>query len=188
MPAKPGQFAPFSKFLHWTMAAMILAMLAIGLHMVVSVRHYHALISVHRPLGILVLLFAIVRIVNRNLTTLPPFPPTVPPIERRIAHLSEMMLYALMVAMPLIGWGMLSAADYPIVLVGPVHLPRILPHSPGLYTFLRRAHTVLAYLLLLTILAHLAAVLFHTWVVRDGLIWRMAPTGRGDAPEGTGVA
>jgi cytochrome b561 len=40
---------------------------------------------------------------------------------------------------------------------------------------MRRAHTVLAYLLFLTFLAHIGAVLFHTWVVRDGTFSRMAP-------------
>ena len=55
-----------------------------------------------------------------------------------------------------------------------LHLPPILPALPMLYAFLRRAHTVLAYLLFLTFAAHLSAVLFHTWVVRDRLLDRMA--------------
>ena len=175
MPTRPGQFTPLSKFLHWTMAAMVLAMLCIGVTMVVSVRHYPQLLAVHRPLGILILAFVIVRIANRLTHRPPPLPPTVPPPERLVAHASELLLYALMVLMPLIGWGMLSAADNPIVLWGPVHLPRILPHSAALYAVLRRSHTVLAYLLFATFLGHLAAVLFHTLVVRDGLLWRMAP-------------
>ena len=44
-----------------------------------------------------------------------------------------------------------------------------------LYAFLRTTHTVLAYLLFLMFIAHLGAILFHTWVVRDGLFNRMAP-------------
>jgi cytochrome b561 len=44
-----------------------------------------------------------------------------------------------------------------------------------LYAFLRRTHTVLAYLLFLAFIAHLAAILFHTLVVRDRLFSRMAP-------------
>jgi hypothetical protein len=38
-------------------------------------------------------------------------------------------MYTLMFALPLIGWGMLSAARYPIVLYGSLHLPFILPHN-----------------------------------------------------------
>ena len=70
---------------------------------------------------------------------------------------------------------MLSAARYPIEMFGALHLPPILPHSLLLYTVLRKAHTVLAYLLFLAFFAHLSAVLFHTLVLRDGLINRMAP-------------
>ena len=77
--------------------------------------------------------------------------------------------------LPLIGWGMLSAARYPIVLYGPVHLPFILPHNAMLYAVLRQMHTVLAYLFFLTFLAHFGAILFHTLIVRDGILKRMVP-------------
>jgi cytochrome b561 len=80
-----------------------------------------------------------------------------------------------MFVLPLVGWGMLSAARYPVVLFGPVHLPFILPHDATLYAVLRKAHTVLAYFFLLTILAHVGAILFHTLIVRDGMLKRMAP-------------
>ena len=42
-------------------------------------------------------------------------------------------MYGLMFVLPLVGWGMLSAARYPIVLFGSVHLPFILPHDAMLY-------------------------------------------------------
>ena len=46
--------------------------------------------------------------------------------------------------MPLIGWAMLSAGGYPIVLWGGLHLPPIVPHTPALYAALRNAHSLLA--------------------------------------------
>ena len=84
-------------------------------------------------------------------------------------------MYALMFVLPLVGWGMLSAARYPIVLFGSVHLPFILPHDAMLYAVLRRAHTILAYLFFFTFIAHFGAILFHTLVVRDGMLQRMLP-------------
>ena len=78
-------------------------------------------------------------------------------------------------AQPLVGWGMSSAAGYPIVLFGPVHLFPILPHSVMIYAALRKTHTVIAYLFILAFLAHFGAVLFHTLIVRDGLLGRMLP-------------
>ncbi|MGH8046903.1 MAG: cytochrome b, partial [Chthoniobacterales bacterium] len=168
------QFAIQSRILHWLMAVMLLAMLFIGVTMVSSLGNYHALVAIHRPLGIAILILAAIRFVNRMCTTLPPFPPTMSKRERFMASSSEKLLYALMFALPLVGWGMLSAGHYPIVMFGAVHLPPILPANPTLYAILRPSHTILAYLLFATFLAHLGAVLFHTLIVRDRILDRMA--------------
>lgn len=170
----PPQFVLSSRILHWLMAPMLLAMLFIGVAMVASLGNYHWLVAVHRPLGIAILLLAAIRLVNRLFTALPPFPATMSPRERLLASASERLLYTLMFALPLVGWGMLSAGHYPIVMFGPLHLPAILPVNPTLYAALRKTHTILAYLLFLTFLAHLTAVLFHTLIIRDRLLHRMA--------------
>jgi cytochrome b561 len=154
---------------------MVLTMLGVGVAMVASLADYHVLVSIHRPLGIAILVLVVVRFVNRQLSPLPPFPDTMPPAERRVAWASELLMYGLMFVFPLVGWGMLSAARYPIVLYGPLHLPPILPHNIVLYSVLRKAHTVLAYLFILAFLAHFGAILFHTLIVRDGILKRMVP-------------
>src|SRR5262245_45492054 len=94
--------------------------------------------------------------------------------ERLAATASEFTMYGLMFLLPLVGWGMLSAAHYPIVLFGSVHLPFILPQDAMLYSVLRKTHTMLAYLFFLTFVAHFRAILFHTLIVRDGILKRMA--------------
>ena len=175
MGTERRQLAATSRLLHWTMAAMILTMLGIGMSMVASLANYHVLVSIHRPLGIGILILVIVRFVNRQLTSLPPFPATMSQAERRAATVTELTMYGLMFVQPLVGWGMLSAARYPIVLYGSVHLPFILPHDALLYWILRQAHTILAYFFFLMILAHFGAILFYTLVVRDGMLKRMVP-------------
>jgi cytochrome b561 len=180
MSDEPRPFPALSRLLHWTMAAMVLAMLCIGVTMVASLADYHALVSIHRPLGIAILVLVAVRFVNRLLNPPPPFPASMARAERLAATASEYALYALMFILPLVGWGMLSAARYPIVLYGPLHLPFILPHHAVLYAVLRKAHTILAYLFFFTFLAHFGAILFHTLIVRDKILLRMAPWTRGD--------
>jgi cytochrome b561 len=163
------------RMLRWTLAAMVLTQLGFGVTMVASLADYHTLVSIHRPLGAAILILVVVRFVVRRLSPLPPFPPTMSLQERLAATASEYTMYGLMFALPLVGWGMLSAARYPVVLFGSVHLPFIVPHDSLLYATLRNAHTVLAYLLFLTILAHFGAILFHTLIVRDGMLLRMVP-------------
>jgi cytochrome b561 len=171
----PTQFALLSRLLHWVMAALLLAMLFIGVSMVSSLGNYHTLVTIHRPLGMLILFLAAIRLATRKFTELPPFPPTMPQSERLVAHASELLMYALFFALPLVGWGMLSAGNYPIVMFGAVHLPPILPVQRELYAALRETHTVLAYLLFLAFLAHFGAMMFHTLILRDGLLNRMLP-------------
>jgi cytochrome b561 len=203
MSTPPRQFTALSRLLHWTMAAMVLTMLCIGVAMVASLADYGVLVSIHRPLGIAILILVVVRFVNRLLNPPPPFPATMSRLERLAATASEYTMYGLMFVLPLVGWGMLSAARYPIHLFGSWYLPFILPHDTMLYAVLRKAHTILAYLFFLTFLAHFGAILFHTLIVRDGILKRMAPwtirpvkelvdaplahSGKGDASEAAEV-
>ena len=109
-------------------------MLFIGVSMVASLGDYHGLVTIHRPLGILILLLAVLRLATRLLTRLPGFPATMSQQERFVAKASERLLYTLFFALPLVGWAMLSAGHYPIVMFGAVHLPPILPARPELYS------------------------------------------------------
>ena len=166
-------FPLLSHLLHWTMALLILAMLFIGVAMVSSLSDYHRLVAIHRPLGILLLVLVAVRLINRLLSPPPPLPAAMPAVLRLAAQASHWLVYALMFAVPVVGWAMLSAAGYPIQLVGAAHLPPILPHDRALYAVLRPAHTVLAFLLFATFLAHLGAALTHALVFKDGVFRSM---------------
>ena len=149
------------RLLHWLMAICILAMLFIGVGMVSTVSELRTwLIDLHKPLGILILCLAAIRACIR-LTCPAPAPP---------------LLYALMFALPLVGWAMLSAGGYPVQLFGALQLPPIAPVDGPLFAFLRQAHTVLAMTLFAIILAHLGAALFHAWVRRDG-VWHTMTLG-----------
>jgi cytochrome b561 len=132
------RFNLLARFLHWTMAVLILAMLLIGLGMVSTVSpRYHELLSIHRSIGVVILVLAAVRLLNRVVNPPPPLPPDLPSWQTALAKLSYLLLYALMFSLPLVGWAMLSAAGYPIMLYGSVHLPPILPHDVRIYALLR---------------------------------------------------
>jgi len=171
------RFTPLQRLLHWVMAVCILTMLFIGVGMVSTVEpKFLTLVSIHKPLGMAILVLALIRLVVRWRYGAPPLPVDLPEPMKLAAHLSHYALYALMIAMPLIGWGMLSAAAYPVKLWGGVNLPSILPQSDALHTALWNAHFYLAFLFFALILMHLAAALFHGLVRRDGVFESMAPT------------
>ncbi len=173
------RFKPVQRALHWVMAVCILAMFFIGVGMVSSIApKYLPLIAFHKSLGALILLLALIRLGARWRYGAPALPADLPEPIKIAAVLSHYILYALMISMPLLGWGMLSAANYPAVLIGGVHLPMILPQSASLHTVLWNAHFYLAFAFFGVVLLHLAAALFHALVRHDGVFEAMAPVPR----------
>ncbi|GLQ49896.1 cytochrome b [Dyella flava] len=174
MKEKTGAFSFAARVLHWLMAAMILAMLFIGVAMVASVSALHEwLLHIHKPLGIAILILAIVRFAIRLRRPPPPLPEDLPMIQQLAAHASHWVLYGLMIAMPLIGWAMLSAGGFPVMLSESLRLPPIVPVNPIAFAVLRQLHTYLAFLLFITFLAHMAAALYHGLIRRDGVLASM---------------
>ncbi|MCP3748901.1 cytochrome b [Pseudomonas sp. SBB6] len=169
---KPVAFHPLARVLHWLMAVLILAMLFVGVSMVSDLSPRHTwLISLHKAIGLALLLLVIVRIGVRLSLPHPPLPDDLPPLQRWAAKASHLLLYGLMLAMPVLGWGMQSAGGYPLAL----QLPALLPHDLQLYALLRQAHGWLAYVLFASVLVHLGAALVHGLVRRDAVLRSMWP-------------
>ncbi|MEX3934539.1 cytochrome b [Paraburkholderia phymatum] len=172
-------FSPLARLLHWTMAVLILAMLFIGIGMVATVSHAHdTLIALHRPLGVALLVLALIRVGVRVKNGSPALPSDMSAWQRFAAKASHFVLYALFIAMPFIGWAMLSAGGYPITLFDGYHLPAIGSQNVDLFALFRALHTWFAFALFVTVLVHIAAALFHGLIRRDGVFSSMARGGR----------
>jgi cytochrome b561 len=175
MTTSRTRFTVPQRMLHWLMAICILSMLFIGVGMVSTVTSkYLTLVQIHKPLGIAILVLALIRLTLRIVYGAPALPADLPEPIKLAANLSQYIFYVLMIGMPLIGWAMLSAASYPVVLFGSVHLPSILPQSPSLHTLLWHAHYYLAFAFFAVILMHVSAILFHKLIRNDGIFETMA--------------
>jgi cytochrome b561 len=163
-----------ARILHWLMAALIVAMLFIGVGMVASVSARHLwLVRIHKPLGIAILVLAVLRLIVRMRRAPPLLPADLPAPQRLAAHASHVLLYGLMLGMPLVGWAMLSAGGYPVMLSASLRLPSIFPANPVAFAVLRHLHAWLAMLLFVTFLAHMAAALYHGLIRCDGVLAAM---------------
>ncbi|GBQ86761.1 cytochrome b [Asaia krungthepensis] len=173
--SRPDVFSGPSRLLHWLMVVLILTMLFVGVFMASGAGpHYHMLVSFHRPLGIAILLLAIVRLINRRFNPPPALPADLPRVMSLVAKASHWALYVLMITLPLVGWAMLSAGGYPIPLWGQsLLLPPILPHDATVWGWLRLTHTVLAFGLFGLIMAHAGAALFHFLIRGDRVMQSM---------------
>ena len=179
-----NSFTLLQRALHWLMAICILAMLFVGVAMVSTIMpKYVPLLVTHKTLGIAILVLALIRIAVRLRSGTPPLPADLPPPMKLGAYLSHYAFYALMIAMPLIGWAMLSAGGYPVTLLGGIHLPPIAPASASLHALLWTAHQALGLAFFALILLHIAAALFHALIRRDGVFQSMtAGASRESAP------
>jgi cytochrome b561 len=165
-----------TRILHWLTAVLIFSALFIGFVMANSVGSYASLRVVHMTLGVVILAVVVVRAANRFTHRVPRLPETVGWVEHKLVVGSELALYTLMVAQPLVGWAMVSASGQPVIIFGSLRLPRIAPFDADLYFLLRQTHSVLAYTLVAVIAAHVSAVLLHTLTLRDGMLSRMTFT------------
>jgi cytochrome b561 len=168
-----GRYPLRTRILHWLTAVLIFSTLLIGFVMVNSIGSYESLRAVHMTLGVLILAIVVLRVANRFTHRAPRLPATVGRAERKLVVGSELALYTLMLAQPLVGWTMVSATGKPAVIFGSLRLPRIAPFDADLFFLLRQTHSVLAYTLVVVIAAHVSAVLLHTLTLRDGMLSRM---------------
>ncbi len=164
-------------FLHW--ATLILIALVVG---IVFVREGFeekavrtALINVHRSLGLAVALLAVLRIGVRLAKHPLPDSAPMPAMARLAAGTAHFGLYALLFALPLIGWALTSAHGRQVNFFGLVTLPPLVGADEDLADDLGDYHAAAAWLLLALIGIHAAAALFHHVVKRDDVLNAMLP-------------
>jgi len=177
---RPAAYHPLSVALHWVLGVGLIGMFAMGLYMsgLPFSPQRLKLYNWHKWAGVLVLTLSFVRLMWR-LRQRPPALPgailaTMPAWQRVAHHATHALLYGLFFATPLLGWAYSSAAGFPIVLFGLWPLPDWVPVSEALADVLKPLHQYAAYGMAVLVLLHVAAVLKHQLIERDGLLRRMA--------------
>lgn len=169
-----------AKALHWTIAVLILGLMVLG-WAAASWPLSHTKISLfywHKSLGMLVLALALLRVLWRLLNIRPGLPEQMPLLERRLAAASHVLLYLLPVVMPLSGWVINSAANFPFKVLGIWPLPALVPPSKTVQGLAETVHLSLFWILAALLVLHVAAALRHHWVSADGVLLRMLPVRR----------
>ena len=125
----------------------------------------------HKAFGILVLGLALLRIIWRLSNKTPNL--AIPKLELIAARLAHVGLYALMLAMPLSGWLMSSAAGLPPSFFGLFTLPSLVAPSDELRHVFGFMHQWFAYGLIALIAVHTLAALKHHFIDKDDILRRM---------------
>ena len=170
----PSRYTATAIALHWLLAAAILASLLVGNFMSdlpVSPLRLR-LVNWHKWAGITILALSLLRLAWRLAHRPPPDVPMTP-WQRHAAHAVHRLMYLLFIAVPLAGWAYSSAAGFQVVWFGVLPLPDFVAPDRALAATLRVLHALLAYTLAALVALHVAAVIKHQLVDRDGLLGRM---------------
>ena len=161
--------------LHWTIATLIVANLAIGL---LHDSLLKGTIPLHKSIGMLVLLLGLVRLGWRFAHRPPPLPASVRVWERRLSAVIHWLFYALIVLIPLSGWIFTSASlkRHPLSFFGLFPLPMFpVPQDKAISSVWADRHELMAYLMIGLLVLHVVGALKHRFVERDRVLDRMLP-------------
>jgi len=177
------QITPVKKFsfcmrlLHWSMALLIIGLMALGLYMAsipLNSPDKFALYHWHRAFGVVAFLLALIRLWVRVRSQMPEMPTTLPMHERVAAKAAQFILYGFMLSIPVVGYIASSAVpEFPgvpplnsIWFFG-TELP-LFPIEKDYNTtkFLITIHKYLAYGMIAVLFAHIAGALKHRFFDR----------------------
>jgi len=168
------RYHPSLIILHWVLAVLVIVGLFMGGQVLAETANDDPFkltaLTMHMSAGILILLLMIVRLVMRLRTKRPPEADIGNALLNRGASLAHWLFYLVVFAMCASGIAISIMAGLPDIVFGGSGDP--LPASFDQFTP-RTAHGILSKILIALIAAHVLAALYHHFVRKDGLLWRM---------------
>ena len=177
----PQAWGAPAKLLHWTIAALAIVQVPLGMaaaNWKLSPTKLDLFVW-HKSLGMVILALMVVRIAWRLTTPAPSPPASIPPLQRHAARIVHTVLYVLLVLLPVSGWIVSSAANVPFRIFRVIPAPAVALPDPVLAARAAGVHAALCVVLVLLLAIHVAAALRHHFVDRDDVLTRMLP-GQGD--------
>lgn len=182
LPRTDAMHHPLIIALHWlTLAALAMGVAAIFLREAVEGRALRLeLLNLHRSVGLMILLAAGARLALRKQVGCPAAEHNTPRAMRVLAALSHAALYALLLALPILGWALTSAHGQHASVFGLIPLPPLMASDPDLADTLGDFHEWASWGLLALVIVHAGAALWHHHIRRDHVLRSMLPRSRNE--------
>jgi cytochrome b561 len=171
------RYGSLSIGLHWLMLLLIAAVYALMEFRDIFPRGSdgrETMKAFHYMLGLSVLLLALFRLAVAVAGPMPGIEPAPSKLAALAARAWHMLLYGFMIAMPIVGWVILSAEGDSIPFWG-LQLPALVGESHDLAEELEELHELGANIGYALVAIHAAAALFHHYIARDNTLQRMLP-------------
>ncbi|PVZ71961.1 cytochrome b [Pelagibaculum spongiae] len=164
-----------SRVLHWLIALFVFWMLYLGLTMHDLPLGLEKLkqINLHKALGVTVFALVLIRLIWKLSNPSVKAPPGQPKWQQRAAEAAHWSLYGFMLAMPISGWVMSTAAGYPVSYFGLAKFPLLFEKNKQLQDIGHVVHEFASWAFIAVLVAHVGAALYHHFVVKDEVLKRM---------------
>ena len=171
------RWSVISMTLHWLIALLVIGLCAVGYFMTElptspdKIKIY----ALHKSFGLTVLALMLLRLLWRLVDRRPAYPPGMPNWQKRLASLTHLLLYAVLLWMPLTGWLYNSASNFALRYFGWFSLPALSGPDPELKALAHEMHEWGFYVLALLFVVHVGAALKHHVLEKDDTLRRMLP-------------
>lgn len=164
-----------ARVLHWLTAAGVLLAVPIGIVMfrIPGGPLQNALFDLHRSLGVVLFVLIVVRLAWRLTHKPAPLPDDIPMIQKFVAEATHVLLYAILLVTPIVGWIGTSAFGAPIFVFGLFQLPPIVDKDKATADLFLHLHQYIGWALTVLLVMHIGGALFHHFVKRDTVLLRM---------------
>lgn len=171
-------YGSVSKVLHWGMFAIIIALFVIAnvMNSTPIGPEKFEIMGIHKSIGLTLFFILIGRIIWR-LSNATPKDDSAPAWEHLAAHGLHFALYGILLVMPISGMLMTCAGGYSLSWFGMVDMPNLIGKDEQFAAMAKFIHGTSASLLVLMLVGHIGAALFHKIVRKDGIMQRMLPFG-----------
>ena len=168
------------RLMHWTTVLAMLAATAAALlrDALESPALRSLLMDIHRQAGLWVLLALVLRLAVRVGRGMADHAGATSPLLRITGLMAHLALYAMLLALPVLGWAVCNAHEVGVKLLGVIALPALVAPDADLADNLTDWHVIAAWAMLALVVLHVAAALWHHFIRRDGVLLAMLPNSR----------
>ncbi|EDP45674.1 cytochrome b [Rickettsiella grylli] len=155
-------YGSVTKFFHWLMVVLIISMFIIAYTMIniPTSSFSDNLYKLHKATGLLIFGLVVLRLFWHVINVTPKLPPSIPFWQRRLAAFNVIALYLFMFLMPITGFFMSSFSQHAISFYGIFTLPP-LANKPLVAQFFAKAHEIIAYLFIASLILHVIGAFYH---------------------------
>ena len=164
--------------LHWIVGVLVLVLVGLGWYMVdiprgTEERSYFY--NLHKSIGLTTGIIVLIRLWWRAKHPPPPLPASMAGWQVTASKISHALLYMCLIMMPIAGFTASQFTKWGVTYFGLFKIPPMASPNKVLYDFFQGVHENTAYVLMVILIVHILAALYHLLFVKDGVFQRMLP-------------